>query len=109
MFTKFKKWILGCTVLIAIFGWLYKLYKSHIENEVRKKELKRKAKELRKESADTIYKTNKLKTEIEDIDISIDHKKENLKKFKEKTKNRVVASNLPQDKKLKMFNDLFGE
>lgn len=109
MFIKFKKWIAGSAVMIAIAGFLYKLYKSHIKNEVRKKELKRKAKEIEKEGADTVYKTNKLITEIEDIDINIDRKKENLKKFEEKTKNKVIASNLPEDKKLKMFNDLFKD
>lgn len=107
MFIKFKKWIAGSAIVIAIAGFLYKIYKSHIENEVRKGQLKKKAKELKKESADTIYKANKLITEIEDIDISIDRKKENLKKFEEKTKNKVVASNLPEDEKIKLFNKLF--
>jgi hypothetical protein len=109
MFKKFKKWILGGTILMAVIGWLYKLYKSHIENEVRKKELKKKAKELEKESADTIYKANKIKSEIDNIDAVINRKKEGLKNAEEKAKDRIKASELPEDKKLEMFNDLFGK
>lgn len=108
MFLKLKKWILGGTIVMAVVAWLYRIYKAHIENEIRKGKLKKKAKELKKETTDTTYKINKLTTQIDDIDTSIERKKKNLKKLEDKTRNKVVASNLPQDEKLKMFNDLFG-
>lgn len=106
MFSKFKKWIFSCTIIIAILTWLYKIYRDEIRYQAAKLELKKKTKELEEKAEKNIIKKNQIITEIEKIDEEILDKKIKIDDINKKARDRIDVSDLDEDKKLKLFNKL---